>query len=120
MLGVSFAGTWEIGTSSTVVWEFGTLKSLTGVGGLLVGTALADVCRIGIETPLGDLRVRTSIADVWMIGALISLASSWSGIEGTTAWHVIGTKRPSPFVNDTELPDNAITYALSVIAYIGL
>ncbi len=44
---VSFANTWEIGTPSTVVWEFGTVTSLTGDG---------------------DLGVRISIADAWMIG----------------------------------------------------
>ncbi len=97
MLGVSFAGTWEIETSSTVVWEFGTLKSTASVGGDLIGTALADVwrigaetsladvCRIGIETPLGDLGVRTFIADVWRIEAATSLLGFWSGARAFAA-----------------------------------
>ncbi len=82
MPGVSFAGTWEIGTPSTVVQDFRTATSLASCGMLgvrasiedvdaLGGSAsledgwkiwseapLADVCRIGIETSLvgdGDL-----------------------------------------------------------------
>ncbi len=94
--GVSFAGTWEIGTSSTVVREFRSATSLASVGELGVRasivdvdalggsvsledgwkirseTPLADVCRIGIETSLvgnGGLGAGTSIADVCRIGA---------------------------------------------------
>ncbi len=101
MPGVSFAGTWEIGTSSTVVCEFRSATSLASVGELGVRassvdvdalggrasledgwkiwseTPLADVCRIGIETSLvgdGGLGAGTSIADVWRIGVETSLA----------------------------------------------
>ncbi len=91
MPGVSFAGTWEIGTSSTVVREFMSATSRASVGELGVRasivdvdalrgsasledgwkiwseTPLADVCRIGIETSLvgdGDLGAGISIADI--------------------------------------------------------
>ncbi len=57
--GVSVVGTWEIGTSSTVVRVFGTVTSLAGVG---------------------DLGVGASLADVWRIGAATSLAGSWSEV----------------------------------------
>ncbi len=56
---LSFAGTWEIGTSSTVVRVFGAVTSLAGVG---------------------DLGVGASLADVWRIGAAKSLAGSWSEV----------------------------------------
>ncbi len=99
--GASFVGTWEIGTSSTVVREFWSATSLASVGDrgvrasivdvdALGGSAsledgwkiwsetlLGDVCRIGIETSLvgdGDLGAGTSIADVWRIGVETSLA----------------------------------------------
>ncbi len=100
MPGVSFDGTLEIGTSSTVIREFRTATSLASFGELgvrasivdvdaLGGSAsledgwkiwsethLADVCRIGIETSLvGDvgLGAGTSIADVWrMSGGLVT------------------------------------------------
>ncbi len=101
MPGVSFAGTWEIGTSSTVVWEFSSATSLASVGELGVrasivyvdalggsasledgwkiwsATPLANVCRIGNETSLvgdGGLGAWASIADAWRIGAETSLA----------------------------------------------
>ncbi len=47
--GVSFVGTWEIGTYSTVVREFGTVKSLAGVGDLGVSASLEDVWKICTE-----------------------------------------------------------------------
>ncbi len=80
MSGISFVITGEIGTSSTVVREFGTVTSFAGAGDLGVRasiavtadlgvgeslediwktwaeTPLADVCRIGIETSLGGVR----------------------------------------------------------------
>ncbi len=102
MSGVPFAGTWEIGTPSTVVREFGHVTSLAGVGNLGVRasiadvdalggsvcledgwktwaeTPLADACRIGIEASLGDHRVGTSIADALRFGVATSLV----GVRG--------------------------------------
>ncbi len=63
---VSFAGTWEIGTSSTVVWEFRSATSLASVGELVVraivdvdalggSASLEDGWKIWSETPFGDL-----------------------------------------------------------------
>ncbi len=97
MPGVSFAGAWEIGTSSTVVREFrsasvgelgvrASIVDFYAVGGsasledgwkIWSETPLADVCRFCIETSLvgdGGLGVGTSIADVWRIGVETSLA----------------------------------------------
>ncbi len=135
--GVSFAGTWEIGKFSPVVWEFRSATSLASVGELGVRasivdvdalggsasledgwkiwseTPLADVCRIGIETSLvgvGGLVTRTSLGDIKSIRAAISLAGSWRGTETPVAWHVIGTDGPSPFATDTEVPDNTKTW----------
>ncbi len=94
MPGVSYAGTREIGTSSTVVWEFRSAPSLASVGEFVVRasivdvdalggsasledgwkiwseTPLADVCRIGIETSLvgvGGLVTGTFLGDIWSI-----------------------------------------------------
>ncbi len=47
MPGVSFAGTWEIVTSSTVVWEFRSATSLASVGELGVRASIVDVDALG-------------------------------------------------------------------------
>ncbi len=55
MPGVSFAGTWEIGTSSTVVSEFNTATSLASVGELaLVRASIVDVDALGGSASLED------------------------------------------------------------------
>ncbi len=47
MPGVSFAGTWEIGTSSTVVRDSRTATSLASVGKLGVRASIVDVDSLG-------------------------------------------------------------------------
>ncbi len=54
MPGVSFAGTWEIGTSSTVVWEFRSAASLASVGELGVWASIVDVNVLGGSASLKD------------------------------------------------------------------
>ncbi len=54
MPGVSFAGTWEIGTSSTVVREFRTATSLASVGKLGVRASIVDVDALGGSASLED------------------------------------------------------------------
>ncbi len=54
MPGVSFAGTWEIGTSSTVVWEFRSATSLASVGELGVRASILDVDALGGSASLED------------------------------------------------------------------
>ncbi len=46
---VSFAGTWEIETSSAVVREFGTVTSLVGFGDLGLRAFIADVVALGVS-----------------------------------------------------------------------
>ncbi len=58
MPGESFAGTWEIRASSTVVREFETVTSLAGVGDLGLRASIADV---------EALRSSESLDDVWKI-----------------------------------------------------
>ncbi len=53
--GVSFAGTWEIGASSTVVREFGTVAPLTGVGILGVRESIADFEAHGVFESLENV-----------------------------------------------------------------
>ncbi len=68
MPGESFACTWEIGTSSMVVWEFVTATSLAGVGlrasiadveALRSSESLDDVWKIWTESPLADVLLGT-------------------------------------------------------------
>ncbi len=54
MPGVSFAGTWEIGTSSTVIWEFRTATSLASVGKLGLRASIVDVDALGGSASLVD------------------------------------------------------------------
>ncbi len=54
MPGVSFSGTWEIGTSSTVVREFRTAASLASVGEFAVGASIVDVDALGGSASLED------------------------------------------------------------------
>ncbi len=54
MPGVSFAGTWEIGTSSTVVREFKTATSLASAGELGVRVSIIDVDSLGGSASLED------------------------------------------------------------------
>ncbi len=128
MSGVSFAGTWEIGTPSTAVREFGHVTSLAGVGDLGVRASiidvgdlrisasledvwkiwtekrLADACRIGIEASLGDHIVGTSIADALRIGAATSLV----GVRGLRTGDILVSepRRPSqaPGVGSRHMP----------------
>ncbi len=65
MPGVSFAGTWEIGTSSTVVFrsttslasvgELGVRASIVDVDALVGSESLEDGWKIWSETPLADV-----------------------------------------------------------------
>ncbi len=64
MPGESFACTWEVGTSSTVVWEFVTVTSLAGVGlrasianveALGSSESLDDVWKIWTDSPFADV-----------------------------------------------------------------
>ncbi len=64
MPGVSFAGTWEIGRSSTAVWDFVTVTSLAGVGlrasitnveALGSSESLDDVWKIWTDSPFADV-----------------------------------------------------------------
>ncbi len=52
--GVSFWGTWEIGTSSTIVWEFRFATSLASVGELGVRASIVDVDALGGSASLED------------------------------------------------------------------
>ncbi len=56
---VSFANTWEIGTPSMVVWEFGTVTSLAGDEDLGVRASIASAA---------DRGAGASLEDVWMVG----------------------------------------------------
>ncbi len=62
MPGESFAGTWEIGTSSMAVWEFVTVTSLAGVG---LRASMANV---------EALESSESLDDVWKM----SFRGPWS------------------------------------------
>ncbi len=61
MPGVSFPGTWEIGTAFTD----GTMTFLAGVGGIGRGASLAGVRRV---------RAVMSHTDAWKVGAETSVA----------------------------------------------
>ncbi len=77
MPGESFAGTWEIGASSTVVREFGTVTSLAGVGDLELrafiaavealgsSESLEDVWKIWTESPLADVLLGPWSRDIY-------------------------------------------------------
>ncbi len=54
MPGASFAGTWEIETSSTVVREFRSATSLASVGELGVRASIVDVDALGGSASLKD------------------------------------------------------------------
>ncbi len=92
---VSFAGAWDIGTSSTVAQEFGNVTTLAGVGDLGVKASFTDTVDLGAGKCLEDIlkitrsflydrdrdttrdfRTGASPADVWRIGAAMSLTSS--------------------------------------------
>ncbi len=71
MPGVSFAGTWEIWKSSTVVWEFVTVTSLSGVG---LTPSIANVEALGSSESLEDvwkIWTDSAFADV-LLGTLES------------------------------------------------
>ncbi len=75
MPGVSFAGTWEIETYSTVVREFRTVTSLAGVGELRAGASFAD---------FGAHRGSTSLQEGWKIWSVTPLADVCRMGIGTT------------------------------------
>ncbi len=69
--GVSVAGTWEIGTSSTVVWEFRSATSLASVGELRVRASIVDIDALGVSASLEygkKILSETPLADVCRIG----------------------------------------------------
>ncbi len=76
----SFAGTWEIGVSSTVVREFGTVKCLARVGDLELRASIADV---------EALESSESLEGVWKIWTESLLADVLLGTlkSGHLPWH---------------------------------
>ncbi len=50
--GASLAGTWEIGTSSTVIQVFGTVTPLAGVGDVGIKTPITDAGGLGVNVSL--------------------------------------------------------------------
>ncbi len=55
MSGVSFVDIWEIGTSSTVVREVGTVTSFAGIADFEVRTSIADVGAFGSSASIEDV-----------------------------------------------------------------